>query len=237
MMWARKVQFLLFLAAFQHFTEGIHGEDGFLIISTKDLPNGLGFPKDFEMNIHDWMQNTSIDPKLIENIKLEGNETDENGDLHCMHFLRKMAIKGLPAFNECMKEMQLTLGKLKKEFKDVVPCMAKCMGIKLNILHENGLFNYEYAKDLLSDNVPKRFMQIAWKIWDTCVDLVNQLKPNDPDCKTYRPVIKCTVDAGFKVAEEVIELCSDIPDVFKKTFKRMIKNKNKRRQMMDKDLK
>ncbi|CAG7728881.1 unnamed protein product [Allacma fusca] len=208
-------------------TPGINGDP------PKGTPKGFEIPKGVDTNINNWMKKDSIDPKLVETFKFGDGvkETDENGELTCIHFLKKMAVKGLPAFNECMKEMQLTIGKLKKKLKDVLPCIVKCIGKKLNILKEDGLFNFDYAKNLLNDNVPKRFMEFIWKIWDACLDYVKKLKPNDPTCKTYRPIIKCAVDAAFKVAAEAMKLCPDIPDVFKNTAKSYVKSKGQQREL------
>ena len=47
----------------------------------------------------------------------------DNGEAGCIHVLRKLAFKGVPAFNTCLKDFQLTVGKLRKRAKEVLPVL------------------------------------------------------------------------------------------------------------------
>ena len=77
-----------------------------------------------------------------------------------------------------------------------------------------------------------------------------EIDPNDPTCNSYRPIMKCAIDAGFRIAGAVLEVlfshnydnfdlctelnfssqrCTDIPDVFKKMAKNFVTSKSFRK--------
>lgn len=41
--------------------------------------------------------------------------------MSCIYLLKRLAMEAIPAFNGCMKDMSLTIGKLKKKLRTVLP--------------------------------------------------------------------------------------------------------------------
>jgi len=180
-------------------------------------------------NLTELDKQKSINPDWIHKIQIgDGQKYDENGELTCIAFGKELMAMALPAFNECMKEMQLSIGKLRKKFMDVLPCMKKCVGIKMGFLLEDGTFNVAHTKKVFDEIVPKRFQKYVHRIWDSCYVFVEAIKPNDETCGSYKPLIKCFLQGFYEAADEILDMCPDIPDLLKRALKAGIQATKKR---------
>jgi len=129
-------------------------------------------------------------------------EEDPEGapEMPCKAAVSLLMKRQMAGITKCTKSMKFKNGKDKAAKMN---CILKCVATGERMLNSESLLDKQNLEEFVKREIPRNLVAKAGPILWACYDgSVGKLDPKEEYCESYKPMIKCIMDAIAKFCVE-----------------------------------